>query len=566
MSALEALPLLALVAVALPAEERLEFKQRCLDDLIAQTPGLLASQNVKTGRFGEGIWIVNDQHAMLPLAVVWSTRADSNPYFHGKRLMGAIVAAGDALIDDQDETGKWVFRKKDGSTWGRIFMPWTYSRWIRTFALIRDAMPAAARARWEKALRLGYSGIRKDLENGRIHNIPSHHAKGLYFASKALSEPEWGTFAAGFLRKVAASQKPDGYWSEHQGPVVAYGFVYVDSLGVYYSASGDEAVLPVLRKAAVFHSYFTYPDGSDVETVDERNPYHSGVRIPNAGFTVTAEGRGYAARQLRLRKDRLPPDEAALLLLHGQEGPASGIDTRSDFDYRLASGDAAVRRRGPWYLVASAFTAPVPSSRWIQDRQNFLSVHHDRAGLILGGGNTKLQPRWSTFTFGDLSAFFHKPGDENPDFRPPDGLFHVPTGARVVPGEGFSVELDYGSRHGSLRTKVLDPSRIECTWSGGGGLSGHATLLPRPGERFRTGADRSFQAGDEPFRLPPGDAEGVFDGERFQVSYPRGTAIEWPVLPHDPYKKDGSTETNQGRLVLDLAPGGPRTIVIRVKP
>ena len=54
------------------------------------------------------------------------------------------------------------------------------------------------------------------------------------------------------LRRVAKTQHPDGYWSENSGSVANYGAVYMDSLGIYAAASGDEEVLPVLRKATVF--------------------------------------------------------------------------------------------------------------------------------------------------------------------------------------------------------------------------------------------------------------------------------------------------------------------------
>jgi len=30
-------------------------------------------------------------------------------------------------------------------------------------------------------------------------------------------------------------------------------------------------------------------------------------------------------------------------------------------------------------------------------------------GLILGGGNTKLQPAWSSFTLGDITILSHRP-------------------------------------------------------------------------------------------------------------------------------------------------------------
>jgi hypothetical protein len=225
--------LLSLAAVALLRAETVRFRERALEDVVAAVPGILASQDAKTGRFGTGIWIVTDQNLMLPLEAASSYQDSRNPYYQSEKLLHALMAAGDALIDDQDADGRWEFRKKDGSKWGRIYMPWTYSRWVRTGAVIRGAMPPDRRARWEKALRLGYTGIAKDLSTARVQNIPAHHAMGLYFAGQ-VEEPAWRKVAADYLHRVAAAQHADGYWSENKGPVVLYGFVYVDALGTYY--------------------------------------------------------------------------------------------------------------------------------------------------------------------------------------------------------------------------------------------------------------------------------------------------------------------------------------------
>ena len=291
------------------------FRDRCLKDLTAAIPDILKSQDRSTGRFGKGIWIVTDQNPILPLAAAWSLRDNKNPYFHKRELLDAIIAAGDALIADQDSNGQWEFRKKDGSTWGKIYMPWTYSRWIRAFSMVRDAMPRERRARWEKALLLGYTGIAAEVAKARVQNIPAHHAMGLYFAGAVFEKPEWRSQAAAYLHRVAAAQHSDGYWTEHVGPVVNYGFVYVDVLGTYLAASHDESMRAVLRKSAQFHAPFTYPDGTDVETIDERNPYEGVVRVPNVGFTFSAEGRTYLARQLALIHGRMDADTAASLLL-----------------------------------------------------------------------------------------------------------------------------------------------------------------------------------------------------------------------------------------------------------
>ena len=245
----------------------------------------------------------------------------------------------------------------------------------------------------------------------------------------------------------------------------------------------------------------------------------------------------------------------------GEEGNGAGPGTAGDFDYVLPSGDAAVRRRGPWFLVVSGLTAPVSDSRWIQDRQNFVSVYHDKAGLILGGGNTKLQPRWSNFTIGDVDLLRHKPGDENPKFLPPPGLVHVPTSARVLRGGDLGVELDYGGRRGRIVLKILGPDRLDYIWSGEAGMTAHITLLPHIGQVLKTAAGNAAELGDTPLRLTPG-AWIELPSVRFQL--PGGVTLAWPVLPHNPYRKDGRAEPSEARLVLDSPATGTLKMTLEV--
>lgn len=552
----------ALTGIKAPAHpETASYKDRCLKDLLSQIPQILASQDLKTGRFGSGIWVVIDQNVLLPLAVAWAHRDPRNPYYHSEQVLQAITWGGNALIDAQDSTGKWIFRKKDGSTWGTIYQPWTYSRWARAFQLVGGAMPAAARAQWGKALLLGYAGIAAELRQRRdIRNMPAHQAMGLYFAGMVFRKPEWRALAVAYLHRVAAAQYPDGYWTEHSGPVVLYGTVYVEALGTYEAVSNDDALLPVLRRSAVFHAHFTYPDGTDVETIDERNPYWGKVRIPNTGFTFSPEGRGYLRRQIQLLKGVIPADDAASLLRWGGEGDA--VDCAAgDFDYTLPSGKATVCRRRPWFLTVSAFTAPLSTNRFIQDRQNFVSVFHDRVGLILGGGNTKLQPLWSNFTIGDVRLLHRTPGDENPNFIPPPGLQHVPTSARLFHNGALGVELFYGDHRGRIALRIINGRRLEYVISCGETMSPHVTLLPRMGKPVRAANGEATVLSSAPFEWKPG-AWIEHAGVRFML--PPATTVRWPLLPHDPYTKDGHAEAAQGRIVLELPAGGERTIVIEV--
>jgi hypothetical protein len=540
-----------------------DYKARCLNDLVAQIPEILKSQNPHTGRFGAGIWVVIDQNVLLPLGAAWSFRDKANRYYHSPQVLEAIMKGGDALIDAQDQNGQWLFNKKDGSTWGQIYQPWTYTRWLRAFQMIREAMPADRRARWEKALLLGYHGISKEeRDNDRtsnLHNIPAHHAMGLYFACKIFSRPEWCSQGAAFLHRIADSQAPDGYWSEHVGPVVLYGTVYVEALGTYLAASKtDEGIRATLRRAAVFHAHFTYPDGTDVETVDERNPYYGKVRVPNVGFTFSPEGRAYLMRQMKLLKGLIPADDAASLLLYGEDGEV--VDCAAgDFDYTLPSGKAEVVRRAPWFLVLSAFTAPVLQKRWVQDRQNFVSVFHDGAGLILGGGNTKLQPAWSNFTAGNADLLRLKPGDEDPNFLPPPGIQHVPDNARLVhDGQTIGVELNYGADRAQVALKIVDARHLAYVSSGDAALSGHVTILPHLGQAIQS-SQATVPALGQAF-----DWRTVrwleHAGTHIAITEP--ARVRWPLLPHDPYKKDGHGDLDQGRIVIDLP--GPATLTVEV--
>ncbi|MGQ9731887.1 MAG: hypothetical protein ACUVX8_11535, partial [Candidatus Zipacnadales bacterium] len=402
--------------------------------LASEVEHLLSSQDPETGRFGTEPWICTDQNVIFPLAAAWAIEHPQNPWYHSPRVLEAIAKGGEALVDDQDEQGRWIFRKKDNSTWGQTHMPWTYSRWIRAYDLVGEALPPATREKWEQGLRLGFTGIRAYAEGG-VHNIPTHHAMALYIAGRCLGNPEWQQAATAFMARVVAAQNPAGYWSEHYGPVVGYNEVYIDALGVYYHESGDPVVLPALQRSAHFHSAILWPDGSSVSCIDERQIYHPGRDLGNVGFSHTPEGRGFLLSQLAayVADGKLPgADYAASMLLYGGEGkgiapPAAGETGR----VILGDKEAVIERSKPWQWCFSAYACAPVQNRWIQDRHNLVDVFHDNLGLVIGGGNTKLQPYWSTFTVGDPSLLRHQPGDEAPNFVPDIDLHWTPDRSRI---------------------------------------------------------------------------------------------------------------------------------------
>ncbi len=551
---------LLLMASAARAEEW-HFKKQFLQTLVKDVPGILKGEDKKTGRFGQGIWIVTDQNAMYPLAVAWATKIDGveNPYYHNDDLLQAIMLAGDALIADQHPDGQWEFRKKDGSTWGDIYMPWTYSRWIRSFALIRDGMPADRRAKWEKALTLGMQGIYETELKKPMQNIPAHNAMGLYLASKLFDRKDWQDGAVDYLHRCCAAQYSDGYWTEHSGPVVMYNGVYVDLLGAYYGMSHDPVVLPVLERSAHFHAAMMYPDGRAVETVDERNPYNENIVGINIGFCFCPEGRAHVMRQREkmshYTEHPVGAEAAASFILYGEEGEVAPPVAKGAM---YVSGDQQVMTRNdsPWFLVMTSYHAEISTSRWIQDRQNFVSLYHDGLHVILGGGNTKLQPLWSTFTVGDPALLFHKPGDENPDFLPPPGIMHVPTDAKLDPSKN-SLDLDYDGVKCNVTADTSDPKQAKIVYSlvtpTDKRVEAHVPLLITMKKPWSTASGKSgVLSENQAFKFGPGETGDWLAHRGWKISVPPTASITWPAMPHTPYTKDGRADPMDWRIVITL--------------
>src|SRR5687767_12355429 len=94
------------------AGETWHFKREFLPALVKAVPKILESQNKGTGRFGTGIFIVQDQHPMYPLAVAYATKIEGveNPHYRNAKVLDAIMSAGDALVAEQDKKGMFEFR------------------------------------------------------------------------------------------------------------------------------------------------------------------------------------------------------------------------------------------------------------------------------------------------------------------------------------------------------------------------------------------------------------------------------------------------------------------------
>jgi hypothetical protein len=280
----------------------------------------------------------------------------------------------------------------------------------------------------------------------------------------------------------------------------------------------------------------------------------------NPAFTLTPEGRAWLQNQWRKLDGVLNEDTLALFVLHGDEGkiaaraapPAGGWFVLTEKNV----AQAATLRQGPWFICLSAYTAALDRDRWHQDRQNLVSVWHEKVGLVLGGGNTKLQPAWSNFTVGWMDLLRQQPGDTNPNFLPKGQLYHVPSDARLVREPHAGLDLTYGPETCRLRVRPRDEHtldyRVEASARSGLPVLAHLTLLPRLGTTLQTAQGTSVTLKESPLILLAADLGGRLTYNGYRLRLPPRATLHWPALPHDPYRKDGHATPDQGRIEIRI--------------
>lgn len=198
-----------------------------LKSLVAAVPQLLADYHPETGKFGREPWVYQDQMPIYPLAAAWHIKDDRNPYYQDDKLLKVIARGGEVWLEQQDDQGRYQLKRKNGDDWGKFRSCFVHSHWIKSYCLVKDALPEASRKKWEQGLIRGLTPICQVLPMSSVNNQPLRHAMALYIAGVALEKKDWRQTTTDYMACVVAAQDPAGFWSEHSGPVVAYNTAYL---------------------------------------------------------------------------------------------------------------------------------------------------------------------------------------------------------------------------------------------------------------------------------------------------------------------------------------------------
>ncbi|MBI3651578.1 MAG: hypothetical protein HY231_11230 [Acidobacteria bacterium] len=474
-------------------------------------------------------------YAILAPVVLYAKKHPANTHYHEAKMLALAIRIGDLLASENE---KGVYEPRLDSDWD------TYM-WLEAYRLLGDKLGAERQARWKREIlknivlleeectrRFDFPGYHSPFL-GTSPNHYSQHSSILYLAAKVFGNPQWEALTTKILRRFATQeQAPDGYWGEHNnsGPTVGYNHVTLTGLGLYWEHSKDPVVLPAIRRATDFHKYFTYPDGTVVEVINDRNRYWEPLAWGEFAFTNFADGRRlaeFAANFVSFAKPNIPAlGRLAQDALYYHEGALAPIPQDQVNYFHQMKIPAGIRKTGPWVVALSGIlSTQAVVNQYYLDRQGSMSIFHDKLGLIITGANSKRQPELATFLE-----------------RPLGGVYHLPTVSRLqMNADTDRLSLAYHTFFTDLYTQVISDNEITFRYAitGKGPPSEEARLnlqlCLKEGEVLETGAGRKITLSGDKIELSPSEIGGWISHRGWKLKVDPTARLVWPMIPYNPY-------------------------------
>jgi hypothetical protein len=517
-------------------------------------------------------------HAALVGAVLYAKHDLANRSYQRPQMLSLAISIGD-LLADQSEREQFEARLNSDRD---VYV------WLETYRLLKDKLGAEREGRWRRELEKNVAELASDVAARRdfpgyqspyIGTSPNHFAlwaSTVYLAGRIFTRREWETLGANVMHRFAKEeQSPDGYWGEHERslPTPGYGYNTYASVALYAEWSRDPTAMKALRRGLDFHKFFTYPDGTPVEVLDDRNRYtlvagwgESGASTwPDSnsppggndesaskghfGFSWFPDGRSYAQLLTRFFREGLVGCEdlgrLAQNALYYHRGPSAPIPQEQARYSRQLSVPAGIRKSGSWVVSLSGLiSTQALNSQFYHDRQGHLSIFHEKVGLIITGANSKRQPELATLTE-----------------QLPGQLIHMPLSSRLqMTNAQDRLSLGFNTFFVDLLVPTPSEKRLSFRFV----ITGRGDPAPqqylnlqlclRAGDILETAAGKKFVLDAQRAELSPADIGGWIRHLNWKLTVDPAAQIVWPVYPHNPYANgpEKSPRHAVGRLTVPL--------------
>jgi hypothetical protein len=491
---------------------------------------------------------------ILVAAVLYTSPHSANPRRGDRNLLTLAEAIGNFLASESEDNR---------------FMPRLDSHrdaymWLEAYRLLEPELDPERRERWRREIEKQVEPLaqataqRQDFpwyQSPFISTSPNHYslwASTVYLAGRVFGNPEWERLGAHVLHRFASEeQAPDGYWGEHSsaGPTTGYDYLTLTGVALYAEHSQDAAALEALRRSTSFHQYYTFPDGTPMDVINDRNRYWGVSASGHFGFSHFPDGRRCAEFLTSFfQEGKVSLEDLGRLAqnaLYFHEGRTAPIpQDRESYTHQM-SVPAGIRKRGPWVVCLSGLiSTQAATNQFYLDRQGSLSIFHEKLGLIVTGANSKRQP--------ELATFSGKLGGQR---------FHMPISSRLrMSEERDRLGLAYPKFFSELTVRIGSESQVQLQFAitGVGQPPEQAQLALqlclKSGETLETAAGDRSVLGPERLDLGP-EALGEWiahQGWRLRVD--PSARLAWPIYPYNPYwnAPETSLEHAVGTLMVPL--------------
>ena len=542
-------------ATELPARyfELLESGIAIVEKRLAGEPGAsLATLESQPG------WI-HFPNAILMPAVLYTKKHPANKKFADAKMLELALRIGDFLVEEQE---KGNYSKRGDSDWD------TYM-WLEAYRILENKLGEERRLRWKKVLleelallepklvkRLDYPWYNAPF----IITSPNHYAiyaSALLVGGHVFNKPDWVKMSTRVLHRFCVQeQAADGYWGEHSqaGPTTGYDYLTLTQIAVYWEYSKDPDALKALRRSTDFHKYFTYPDGTPVETINDRNRFWGVSMWGHFGFSHFPDGRRYAefltshfpySGDLNSYGGNMQSfGRIAQNVLYYHEGKTAPIPQDKLNYVHEMKVPAGIRKTGPWVATYSGIIAPpVSLNNFFLDRQGNFSVFNKKTGLIISGANSKRQPELATFTEVTGADSIHMPVSSSLQMNEQVDKLSLAYNVFFA-----TIEVPKPSAT-QLKFQIISTYKLEQAVS-----ELNLQLVLKPGETLETGAGQKIILNENKIDWSDAELGGWIKHNGWVMQIPQGMHLTWPVLPFNPYKNKPETELSLaiGRLSTPL--------------
>jgi len=509
-------------------------------------------------------------YCILASAVLYSKKHSANPRYHDPKMLALTLRIGDFLADES-EKGRYE---------PRLDSDWDTYMWLEAYRLLDPELGEERKVRWRREIEKIVIPLVPDTikrldfpwyNSPYIGTSPNHYAQWaslLLLAGHVFGNDDWVKLGSRVLHRFAAEeQTPDGYWGEHSraGPTTGYDYVTSTQVALYWEYTHDPAALQALRRSTDFHKYFTYPDGTPVEVINDRNRYWGVDAWGHFGFSNFPDGRRYAEFLTSFfhadNLTRMDPQwehwgltldalgRLAQSALYYHEGRTEPIpQDQATYSYQM-SIPAGIRKTGPWVVALSGVINTQSLSQFYLDRQSSVSVFHEKYGLIISGANSKRQPELATFS-------------EKIEGQ----IFHLPLSSRLQMNDREDrLSLSYQTFFSDLYVPAPSEKELRLRFV----LTGRGTpaeetklnvqLCLKAGEILETGAGKRIVLGTERVELSPEDLRGEIRHHGWTLKVDPTARLVWPMYPFNPYMNKPETKLDHAVGLLSVPLQAKRT-------